>query len=407
MIVINPIYAELGRNFAATLKPFVTVKPQGTSSTAPFGIMDTSQLLQAKFEQTWLVENVLVKGQPAVLGGSQKTLKTSIGIDLAVSLATKTPFLGRFRVARRQSVLVLSAESGGATLRNTLQRVCTSKGITDHRLLNLHWGFQVPTLSNTAQLKQLGEVVRRYEIDAVLIDPFYLCLTDQKQAAQATNMFSMGPLLAALSQSCLQAGATPIVVHHTRKQSGGKTSYAKFEPPELDDLAFSGIQQFCRQWLLIGRREPYDAEAGKHALWFTYGGSSGHSDAWGLDVVEGRMDGQFGNRSWKVRLRTRSQLAQEEAEAKVAKQADKKRQDFEDAVQEVKQLLRESEQPLTLSDLKNNMKVGKSRLQEVLQRLINQGNVETAKVAKGGGPGTRDYDAYVWCREPSPTSENP
>ena len=125
-------------------------------------------------------------------------------------------------------------------------------------------------------------------------------------------------------------------------QSGGKTSYAKFEPPELDDLAFSGIQQFCRQWLLIGRREPYDAEAGKHALWFTYGGSSGHSDAWGLDVEEGRMDGQFGNRTWKVRLRTRSQLAQEAAEAKVVKQADKKRQDFEDAVQEVKQLLRES-----------------------------------------------------------------
>lgn len=407
MIVMNPTYAEFGSKFTAALKPFATVKPQGTSSTAPFGIMDTQQLLQAKFEQTWLVENVLVKGQPAVLGGAQKTLKTSISIDLAVSLATGTPFLGKFAVGKVWKVLMLSAESGGATLRTTLQRVCTSKDIADHRLPSLHWGFHVPSLSNTVQLKQLEDFIRRYQIDVVVIDPLYLCLCDQKQSAQAGNMFSMGPLLAALAKACQISGATPVVIHHTRKQATGKAVWTKFDPPELEDLAFSGVQQFFRQWLLIGRREPYDSETGKHALWFTYGGSAGQSDTWALDVSEGRMDGQFGNRRWKVRLRTRLQLTEETKMAKAQKQAEQQRQNIDDAVKEVTRLLQEAPQPLTLSDLKDNMKVGKSRLDEALQWLLDRSQVVCAKVKKRAGRGERNYDAFSWSQmSSSPRAES-
>ena len=70
-----------------------------------------------------LVKRVLVAGQPMIVGAPQKTLKTSVMCDLAVSLATATPFLGHFDVPRAVKVALLSGESGEWTLAQTLQRV--------------------------------------------------------------------------------------------------------------------------------------------------------------------------------------------------------------------------------------------------------------------------------------------
>jgi len=46
------------------------------------------------------LENILVAGQPFLLGGKKKCLKTAIRCDLAVSLATATPFLDHFDVPK-------------------------------------------------------------------------------------------------------------------------------------------------------------------------------------------------------------------------------------------------------------------------------------------------------------------
>ena len=72
----------------------------------------SAQLAGAEYPLEWLVNEVMVKGQPAIWGGEKKTLKTSIAIDLAVSLGSRTSdsqFLGRFDVPNRKRVLVLQA----------------------------------------------------------------------------------------------------------------------------------------------------------------------------------------------------------------------------------------------------------------------------------------------------------
>src|SRR5262245_6344007 len=95
----------------------------------PFGFLDSAAFARQKYRIDWLAEGVLAAGQPAVIGGPAKSLKTSLAVDLAVSLGTGTPFLGRFKVPRRRRVAVMAGESGRAGLQALAQRVAKAKGV--------------------------------------------------------------------------------------------------------------------------------------------------------------------------------------------------------------------------------------------------------------------------------------
>src|SRR5207253_2151692 len=117
------------------------------------------------------------------------------------------------------------------------------------------------------------------------------------------NMFQVGPLLLRIARVCREAGTTLVLVHHTTKPAGMLRMQAG-EPLELEDLAYSGFQEFARQWLLVNRRQKYEAGSGEHLLWLNLGGSAGHSGCWGLDIDEGKLDENFGGRGWQVQVRT-------------------------------------------------------------------------------------------------------
>jgi hypothetical protein len=103
----------------------------------------------------------------------------------------------------------------------------------------------------------------------------------------------VGGILAAVTDACLRAGATPVLVRHTNKSAGvGKESLA------LYDLAYSGVAEFARQWLLVNRRTEYQVGSGAHDLVLSVGGSAGHASCWRVQINEGASDAK--RRSWSV-----------------------------------------------------------------------------------------------------------
>ena len=74
----------------------------GLSSSRASGAKDTR----------YLIPGILAAGQPGGIYGGLKTLKTSLAADLLISLASGTPFLGRFPVAEPGRVVFLSGEAG-------------------------------------------------------------------------------------------------------------------------------------------------------------------------------------------------------------------------------------------------------------------------------------------------------
>jgi hypothetical protein len=106
-------------------------------------LIDSATLDGLDVQHRWLVREVLVADQPAILGGPKKTPKTSVVIGLAISLASGTPFLGRFGVEAPVRVAVFSAERDLAPLRDTARRVCAARHLSLPHL-NILWSCQLP-----------------------------------------------------------------------------------------------------------------------------------------------------------------------------------------------------------------------------------------------------------------------
>jgi replicative DNA helicase len=291
--------------------------------------LDSTAFDNLAIEHEWLIKKALVAKQPAVVGGPKKVLKTSLMIDLAVSLGSGQRFLNHFDVPKRLRVLVLSGESGKAAIQNTARRICKAKGISLSQC-NIFWGFSLPWLSSDLDLSMLGTGIIENGIEVVIIDPLYLCLLAGNAGLQASNVYQMGPLLLAAARTCLDAGATPILVHHTTKMSQpGRGD--NHEPLELDNLAFAGVAEFARQWIIVSRRERFDPDAGDHKLWLNVGGSAGHCGLYGVDIREGILNDRFSGREWLVAVQSATNARAAVAKAKrEQKEADKRARDVDD-----------------------------------------------------------------------------
>jgi hypothetical protein len=244
-------------------------------------------------EVKWVVPGIMAEGQPGTLGAPKKCMKTSIGVEAVVSIASGTPFLGHFPIEKPRGAIILSGESGEASLKDTAYRVCASKGIRFEDVENLHWCDWLPKLAEPRDVDSLERAIEETGSAVLFIDPAYLCLP----GVDAGNLFVQGERLRPVSEMCRRHGVTFILAHHTRKRPKVQNQRT-FEPLELDDLTYSGFSEFSRQWWLLNRREEYDPNTGLHRLWFSVGGSAGHGGLWALDIDEGVLP----NRHWKVEL---------------------------------------------------------------------------------------------------------
>lgn len=365
-------------------------------------IFGARQFAAKDFTMEWLVKRVLVAKQPCVLAAPKKGMKTSLIIDLAVSLASGTKFLGEFDVPCQVPVLVLSGESGGFVIKDTVNRVCGAKNILLDDLEGYFFvGFELPQLSMVAQVEALAGIIRDHEIKVVLIDPLYLCLlSGGGRRLDAANLFDMGPLLMGIAAKSLDAGATPVLVHHFRKNVA-----EPYDVPEMESMAFAGIQEFARQWILLGRRQKFEPGTGLHQLWMSVGGSAGHSGAWAIDINEGVMGEDFLGRQWNVSVKLASECRVETTEqnkaAREEKQAEAERTEQERIERQTirnaeiaLEFLRQKGTAISKTEWRTTLKWDPNKFDPVFYSLKNAGFIEPVKIAVATGTGERTIEGW-------------
>ena len=331
----------------------------------------------SKYQQQYLVDRVLVAAQPCIIGGPKKALKTGTAVDLALSLATGGRFLGKFPVFGRHRVLLCSGESGLATLQETAQRVC--RGM-DHELSaidGLTISESLPRISIGGNLAEFGRFLDDVAPEVVILDPLYRMHTGEG----AENIYRMGSALADLGELCLSHGATPIVCHHLKS-----SRMNPHEPADLDDLAYSGCAEYFRQWLLLSRREPYEAGSGVHNLWLTVGGSAGHNSLWAIDVDEGTADAP-GGRRWDISVQradeARDAAKQRKADSKAKAQAANSEQQVAEDKNAIVRLMNRNADGLTQNKIKELCGVPYRRMLAAFRELCDDGSLVDCRVKVG------------------------
>jgi len=278
--------------------------PGTDKSKVQFTAITSKELAENHYELVYLIDGLLVRGQPGVIAGPKKSLKTNVSIDLAISLSHAGLFLDRFNVPEAVRVGIMSGESGAATIQETARRIADAKDWHLRDFDNVVWSFDIPQLGNSQHIDALRRFILDYELEVLILDPTYLMMMGIGN--DAGNLFIVGSFLKSIGELAQETGCTPLLCHHMKKSVSDP-----YEPAELEDIAWAGFQEFVRQWILLNRRVKYDPDnGGHHELWMSAGGSAGHSGLWGLNIDEGtRQD--VGGRRWELELISATQAYEE------------------------------------------------------------------------------------------------
>jgi hypothetical protein len=205
-------------------------------------VVHVAELPSDEIAERWLVEELWCANSVGVIGGAPKCAKTWLGLDIALSVATGTPCLGKYNVPERGPVLVYLAEDA---LRSVRERV---DGMARHRGLDLsEVAIQVITvpvlrLDQEWDRTRLWETARRLRPRLLVLDPLVrLHGIDENRAGEVAE------LLAYFRSLQRELGLSVLLVHHARKNAGDGVAAGQGLRGSSDIHAFGDSNLYLRR----------------------------------------------------------------------------------------------------------------------------------------------------------------
>lgn len=169
-------------------------------------------------EERWLVEGWSPEDANVLWAGYPKTYKTMLLQELALAMATATPFLGRFQVPQRRRVGLILMEDARHRARRRYERIAQARGISlwdrASGVDGIFTWFRPPLrLSSAADMQDLAAHVEDRKLEYLHIDSWaYVATGNSNDADEVT------PQLQALSGLRERfPGLTVGLTHHARK----------------------------------------------------------------------------------------------------------------------------------------------------------------------------------------------
>ena len=190
----------------------------------------------------WLVEQLWGDSSVGLIGGAPKCSKTWLGLDLALSVATGTPCLGKYAVSRAGPVLIYLAEDALLVLRERVAGMARHRGL-DLADVEMHV-ITAPTLrlDRDPHRTRLLETAKRLRPRLVLLDPLV-----RLHGIDENNAGEVAGLLAYFRSLQRELDLSVILVHHTRKNAAGGAAAGQGLRGSSDLHAFGDSNLYLRR----------------------------------------------------------------------------------------------------------------------------------------------------------------
>jgi 5S rRNA maturation endonuclease (ribonuclease M5) len=165
----------------------------------------------------WLIRGVWPGDAHGVLAAEQKAGKTWANLDLAVSVASGTPWMGVYPIDTAGPVVLFLGEGGKRKMLRRLRAICEHRGVR-YEDLPIRVCFKVPHLTSDLHLAAIAEEVDATRPALVVIDPLYLAA----RGAKTSQLNEMGEHLENIQHVAMRHGAALAIIHHWNKTGEGK-----------------------------------------------------------------------------------------------------------------------------------------------------------------------------------------
>jgi len=172
-------------------------------------------------QPAWLIEGLWGSGAVGVIGGAPKSCKSWLSLEMALSVASGRPCLGRYPVQNPGPVLLFAAEDTPLQVRERLEGLSQARG-TDFRSLEvdliLEPSLRIDRVEDVARLRA---TVERRCPKLLVLDPYV-----RLQRVDENNSTEVSAILGTLRDLSRQFKLAILLVHHARKSPAEQAGQA-------------------------------------------------------------------------------------------------------------------------------------------------------------------------------------
>lgn len=178
----------------------------------------------------WLVEGFWTRKSHGIISGEPKSFKSTLVLDLAISIASGKPFLGKFDVIEKGPVLIVQNENAGWIMKDRATKIRSSKKLMGEVTVKkgkiaVKWPPELPiyylnqqgfSFSDPAQRELIEQIIEKIHPKLVVFDPLYLMFEGDISSSK-----DLSPILNWLLTVKETHNTSIILIHHWKKNTQG------------------------------------------------------------------------------------------------------------------------------------------------------------------------------------------
>jgi hypothetical protein len=187
-------------------------------------------------KQKWLIDQLWLSEAVGIIGGAPKSCKSWFGLDMATSVASNTPCLGRYRVEESGRALIYLAEDNLSSVKARVEGICRARNI-DVSSIDLHT-IVAPVMRLDIKRDQdaLTQCLNELKPKILVLDPLVrLHQLDENNAGEISKLLSY------IRELQRTFGVAIVIVHHAGKRVHSRSGLSLRGSSDLHAFGDSNI----------------------------------------------------------------------------------------------------------------------------------------------------------------------